>query len=174
VALYANASTVMIWRRWAVIIVVLTSTAACRGDDASDVRNREPVLPGATSEAPRPATPIATEQPGYIASPQPSPGRAAPDSASDPLQFRHTRVFADAQTGRFVVRADVVNTESAFLNDAGVGWQILDGTGQTLDRGDTVIATLAPGETTSLELMGSAIHSDGWSTIEFAFNGSTD
>jgi len=64
-----------------------------------------------------------------------------------------------------------MNTGVEFLNDAAFTWRILDASGATIDHGESPIVSLAPSETTSVDLAGTAQHDDNWTVVEFAFAG---
>lgn len=148
-----------------IVALTLILVVGC-GDDNEDLP-----AASATASVGVPAAASLTTEPGYVTSPVPPPGRLAPDVATESLSFTSIRVFADPSSGVFVVHANLTNTGAAFLNDAELQWQILDAIGQVLDQGDVTVATLAPGETTSLVLVGRAAHDDGWASVDFELVG---
>ena len=152
-------------RCWIAVMFCVLVTG-CGGDDASSRPDHQPTSTTQTGVE----TPT-SELPGYVGSPQPEPGRSAPDVTSGPLTFTQVRVFASASSGNYVVRANVMNTGAQFLNGAGIQWSILDAGGQQVDSGESTIAALAPGETTIIHLEGTVPHSERWTSAAFEFTG---
>jgi len=132
--------------------------------------NTQPPSAMPTSE-PAIVLPSPTPNPtrGVIAPPPTPAGRLAPDTSSGPLQFQQIRIFADAATGNFSGRANVTNTGQIFLNGIVISWRILDSAGQPIDQGQASWPNLAPGETATLPLNGSAPYLDTWARVEFAY-----
>ena len=139
--------------------------------------------PGPTLTPQPPPTAQPVEPPAVLPSPTPNPtagivgpspteaGRLAPDTSAGPLQFGQIRIFADATTGKFAGRANVTNTGQTFLNGIVLSWRILDSAGQLIDQGQSSWPSLAPGETATLPLNGSAPFVDTWARVEFAYQG---
>ena len=124
-------------------------------------------IPAASPSRPVSPTPNPTE--GFIGDPPAPPGRLAPEVTAAPLQFREVRVFRDSATGVFSGRANVTNSGKTFLNQLVISWRIVDAAGQVLDRGQTEWPNLAPGETATLPLNGSAAFVDAWTRVEFDY-----
>jgi hypothetical protein len=125
------------------------------------------LVPAASPSSPIGPTPNPTE--GVIGDPPTPPGRLAPEVLADPLLIREIRVFKDPGTGLFSGRANVTNAGKTFLNRLAISWRIVDATGQVLDRGQIEWPNLAPGETATLPLNGSAAFADAWARVEFDY-----
>ena len=138
-------------------------------------------VPTLTPQPPPTAQPV--EPQAVLPSPTPNPtagivgpspteaGRLAPDTSAGPLRFGQIRIFADATTGKFAGRANITNTGQTFLNGIVVSWRILDSAGQLIDQGQSSWPSLAPGETATIPLNGSAPFVDTWARVEFAYQG---
>ncbi len=108
-----------------------------------------------------------TTKPGYIAPSTATPGRSAPDVVAGDLTFSAIRVLPDPATGRFAVQANVTNTGREFLNGVSVAWSVVTGGGSVIDQGAFAPVSLASGETTALNAVGSGAYRDGWGRVEF-------
>lgn len=156
-------------------MLVATVVAGCSvGHDATPsppttaVVTRPSPEPTPTPE-PRITTPAPPPSPVTVRPPSRArvPGRAAPDATAGPLRI--TQVFVDTSSGRYVVRANVTNTSSGFLNDVALDWVLRTSGGARVDSGSAAIATVAPAETTTVSAAGSAVVRDGWSRVAFTF-----
>jgi hypothetical protein len=65
--------------------------------------------------------------------------------------------------------ANVTNTGEQFLNGLAFTWRVVDGSGAELDGGVVTWPTLAPGETATTPLTGSAQYVDTWIRVEFSY-----
>jgi len=108
--------------------------------------------------------------PGIVGPPPTPAGRLAPDTTADPLQFQKIRIFMAEDTGRFNGQANMKNSGNTFLNGLRVSWQILGQSGQILDQGEIFWPNLAPGETTTVPLEGTAAYDDSWVRVEFSYS----
>jgi len=108
---------------------------------------------------------------GVIGPPPTPAGRLAPDSSSGQLRFQQIRIFADAATGNFSGRTNVTNTGQTFLNQIVISWRIVDSAGQPIDQGQTSWPNLAPGETATVPLNGTAPYLDAWARVEITYQG---
>jgi hypothetical protein len=143
---------------------------------APDLSNPSATEPAVTSApvtaSPGPLTTGPTPNPteGVVgASPTP-PGRLAPEVVVGPLRIWQIRIFSSAETGLFSGRANITNGGDAFLNQLVISWRILDTAGQVLDQGEISWPNLAPGETSTMALPGSAPFVADWDRIEFAYS----
>jgi hypothetical protein len=162
-------------------VVALSTIEATSSPEIEPISSLSPTLapantqPPAATQAIEPAivlpSPTLNPTRGVIGPPPTPPGRLAPDTSSGQLQFQQIRIFADAATGNFSGRANVTNTSQTFLNGIVISWRILDSAGQSIDQGQTSWPNLAPGETASIPLNGSAPYLDTWARVEFAYQG---
>ncbi|HEX9824764.1 MAG TPA: hypothetical protein VGB51_10305 [Actinomycetota bacterium] len=165
-------------RAWALLLLVAATACSGEGGDRREASGGLPEDP-ATTSTPDTTGPAHEESPGRgeepgeerpppletifpvespaQASPDPLPGRGAPDERAGALRFWQVRVYEDG--GAFAWHANVTNTSTEYLNDVRFSWRILDGD-RVLDSGDGGVAAIGPGETTTVTLRGAAAYRD--------------
>lgn len=126
-----------------------------------------PPAPTGTSTTGRDTTPppAPTTEP-RVTTPADEPARTAPTTRVQSLRFDRIFVYK-TDNNRFGGRANVTNEGGVFLNGPVFAWRILDAGGRELDRGAARLATLAPGETSTIELVGRRDYREGWARVAF-------
>jgi hypothetical protein len=156
------------------------TVASCSGDDRGTTPPDRPVTvatgPASTTpptgpavtkpEITTPAPPPATASVLPPARP-PAPGRAAPDATAGPLRL--TKVYVGSASGRYVLRADVTNTGATYLNDVVLDWNLLGAGDARLAAGSVPVASLAPGETTTVSGTGGPGSRTPWVRVVFGY-----
>jgi hypothetical protein len=72
-----------------------------------------------------------------------------------------------SRDGTLTVHANLTNESEEFLNGVSFSWRALDGSA-AVDRGTGSWSALAPGETVSVDLVGSIEFTDGIDRVDFS------
>jgi hypothetical protein len=125
---------------------------------------------GSTAAPPPPAgqTPTAMEQGTTQPAPPASPpaasaGHRAPGQRVRELRFDRVRMYPGGKT--FAGRARVTNLGRDLLTAIVFYWEVRDGAGNVLDQGELDRPRLAPGESITIRLHGSAPYQDDWRRV---------
>jgi hypothetical protein len=110
---------------------------------------------------PPPSTPPA---PPSASTPPLAAGHAAPGQRVRELRFSRVRLFP-GRSGTFEGRANVTNLGRDLLTAIVFYWEVRDESGTLLDQGQLDRPRLAPGETITIRLTGTAPYRDDWRRV---------
>ncbi len=132
------------------------------GTDTPGDPDADPGSPTGPEDDPEP---LPDESPPILTSPSPpAPGKEVPGDRAGHLRFWNVRVYD--RDGRLTVHANLTNESAEYLNGVEFSWRAF-ARGEVVDRGTGSWPSLAPEETVSVDLPGTAEYTKTVDRVDF-------